>query len=363
MSESPIPVTLLTGFLGSGKSTLLTQVLRDPRFNDTAVVVNEFGEIGLDGIMVEHSDEQLVEMTTGCLCCTIRGDIRETLLSLHRRRDQGEIPAFGRLVVETTGLADPAPVVHTLMSETQLKGRYMLGGVVTTVDIVNGEGSLARHAECVKQVAVADRIVLTKTDLAVDSASRADLGKLRQQLHRLNPGAPILDRNNRHFDLRDMFETSLFDPTTKSFDVQRWLNLEAYENDQEAQAQHHHHPHHHDVNRHGADIKAFSMVLNEPISALAFTVALEFLIASRGEDLLRVKGIVNLLEKPGTPVVIHGVQHVLHDPVWLDKWPNDDHRTKIVFITRDIAQETVETFFRALQTAEDGSASATPKSG
>ncbi len=346
MSDSPIPVTLLTGFLGSGKSTLLTQVLRDPRFNDSAVVVNEFGEVGLDGELIEHSTEQLVEMTSGCLCCTIRGDIRETLLTLHRRQDQGEIPSFRRLIVETTGLADPAPVIHTLMTDMWLQNRYMLGGIVTTVDIVNGSASLARHAECVKQVAVADRIVLTKTDLAVDPDSRADPEKLRDQLHQINPGTLILDRNDPSFDVQELFETSLYDPASKSYEVQRWLNLEAYEADNAAHAHHHHH----DVNRHDAEIEAFCLVLDKPISTLEFMAGLELLIASRGPDLLRVKGIINLLEKPETPVVIHGVQHVFHNPVWLDKWPGEDRRTKIVFITRNIAQETIEAFFKPWRT-------------
>ena len=300
-----IPVTLLTGFLGSGKSTLLTHVLHDPRFSRTAVVVNEFGEVGLDGILVEHSREELVEMTSGCLCCTIRGDIRETLLDLHHRLEQGNIPTFDRLVVETTGLADPAPVIHTLMTEERLAGRYMLGGVVTTVDAVNAESSLARHVECVKQIAVADRIVLTKTDLAKDSASRTDLKKLRSALSQLNRGAPILDRSDPRFDIRRLFDTSLYNPATKGFDVQKWLNAEAFEDDHHAH--HGHHDHGHDVNRHGTEVRAFSLVLDKPVSTMAFTIALELLIANQGADMLRVKGIINLADKPDTPVIIHGV--------------------------------------------------------
>lgn len=348
MMANAIPVTLLTGFLGSGKSTLLTRVLHDPRFSHTAVVVNEFGEVGLDGILVEHSREELVEMTSGCLCCTIRGDIRKTLLDLHHRQEQGKIPAFDRLVVESTGLADPAPVIHTLMTEERLAGRYRLGGVVTTVDTVNAESSLARHVECVKQVAVADRIVLTKTDLAKDPASRTELKKLRDGLSRLNPGAPILDRNDQRFDMRRLFDTSLYDPATKGFEVRGWLNAEAFEDDHHA-----HHDHEHDINRHGTEVQAFSLVLDEPVSTVAFTVALELLIANRGADLLRVKGIINLAEKPDTPVIIHGVQHIFHEPVWLDKWPTEDRRTKLVFITRNIPQETIETFFRAWQRLDD----------
>ena len=344
MDETAIPVTLLTGFLGSGKSTLLTRILRDPRYARTAVVVNEFGEIGLDGFLVEHSSEQIVEMTSGCLCCTIRGDIRETLLDLHRRREMGDIPAFDRLVVETTGLADPAPVIHTLMADRQMAGRFALSGVITTVDAVTAEFTLERHAECVKQVAVADRIVLTKTDLVTDPVSRSDLGKLRQALARLNPGAPILDGNERQFDHESLFDTALFSPSDKSVDVLEWLNAEAY-----ADNHHDHHHHSHDVNRHGADIQAFSLVLDEPVSAPAFIIALELLFANQGEDLLRVKGIVNLAEKPDKPVVIHGVQHILHEPLWLDRWPTEDRRTRLVFITRNIPEETIRSFFTAWQ--------------
>lgn len=343
MSSTPIPVTLLTGFLGSGKSTLLKQILRDPCFSRTAVIVNEFGEVGLDGILVAHNSEQVVEMTSGCLCCTIRGDIRETLLDLHHRQEQGEIPTFDRLVVETTGLADPAPVIHTLMADERLFGRYKLVGVVTTVDTVNGASSLSQHLDCVKQVAVADRIVLTKTDLAKDPASQRDLAELRNTLSQLNPGALLLDRNDQGFNILHLFDTSPYDPATKGFEVQKWLNTEAFED------AHEHHDHEHDVNRHGNDIQAFSLVLDEPVTTMTFTIGLKLLIANQGADLLRVKGIINLAENPHTPLVIHGVQHIFHEPVWLDRWPSQDHRTKLVFITRNIPQETIEAFFQAWQ--------------
>lgn len=368
MGAETIPVTLLTGFLGSGKSTLLSRILSDAAYSDTAIVVNEFGDVGLDQFLVEHSDEQLVEMTSGCLCCTIRGDIRETLQDLHRRRELGEIPRFRRLVVETTGLADPAPVIHTLMTEERLTDNFVLGGVITTVDIVSAESSLSRHEECVKQIAVADRIVLTKTDLAKDPASQNDIRILRQSISRINPGAPILDRNDPGFDFRELFDTALYDPAIKGFEVQEWLNAEAFEdaNDNAHHDHahddhthhdhtHHDHAHHdhgehgHDVNRHGTEVQAYSLVLEEPISTMAFTVALELLIANQGADLLRVKGIICLAEKPDNPVIIHGVQHVFHEPVWLDEWPTIDHRTKLVFITRNIPRETIDTFFRAWQ--------------
>jgi G3E family GTPase len=356
-----VPVTLLTGFLGSGKSTLLSRILRDPRFSDTAVVVNEFGEVGLDGFLVEHSSEQTVEMTTGCLCCTIRGDIRQTLLRLHDRRTRGEIPAFERLIVETTGLADPAPVVHTLIADASLSRRYALSGIVTTVDALAGAATLDRQAECVKQAAIADRIVLTKTDLAAGDDEKREVGELRRSLARLNPGARILDRNTPGFDLRALFDTALFDPLSRPAEVRRWLNAEAFA-DEEAHDHNyghgHDHDHRHDVNRHGPDIHAFCVKLDEPVSIMAFTVALELLVANQGEDLLRVKGIVSLKERPDRPVVIHGVQHVLHEPVWLEAWPDADRRTKIVFVTRNIRKETIEAFFEAWRKAGDDGAAA-----
>ncbi|PPR60895.1 MAG: putative GTP-binding protein YjiA [Alphaproteobacteria bacterium MarineAlpha4_Bin2] len=353
-----IPATLLTGFLGSGKSTLLTQILHDPKFSDTAVVVNEFGEVGLDGFLVEHTDDQIVEMTTGCLCCTIRGDIRDTLLMLYSRQDKGEIPKFRRLVVESTGLADPAPVIHTLMSDPWLDRRYMLGGIVATIDAVNGIETLDTHSECMKQAAVADRLVITKADLIDKRPHSKELGPLKTKLHTLNPSAPILVRHDPAFTIDHLFDTSLYDPETKTIDVRGWLNTEAGSDE----GNHHTHKHHnnfnldgqdpHDVTRHGRDIRSFVLTFDNPIVTETFLSALEALTSTQGANLLRLKGIIHTTEHPSRPLVIHGVQHVFHDPIWLDAWPDADKRTRLIFITRHIERATLKNYFEKWMGAE-----------
>ncbi len=343
-----VPVTLLTGFLGSGKSTLLTQILHDPGFADTAVIVNEFGEVGLDGILIHHEDGQIVEMTSGCICCTIRGDIRQTLLKLQRDLDLRKIPNFSRLVVESTGLADPAPVIHTLMSDPFLDNHYMLGGVITTIDAINGEETLNSHKECLKQIAVADRLVITKTDLIDESSNLEKLEKLKAKLSSINPNAPILCCHEQDFEFSSLFNTSLYDPNSKTMNVRQWLNDEANIKNEKIHNHQHSHGHtHQDVTRHGSDIRSFTLVFNQPIEIDSFAKALEVLAFTNGANLLRLKGIVNTKDRPGKPLVIHGVQHVFHDPVWLDDWPDENHQTRLVFITNKIDREILDDFFKS----------------
>ena len=331
-----LPISVLTGFLGSGKTTVLRHLLRHPAMADTAVVINEFGDVGLDHMLVEASNEDIVVMDSGCLCCTIRGDLVDTLRDLFRRRVKGEVPNFKRLVIETTGLADPAPILHTLMSDPLLSARYRLDGVITTVDGMHGLDQFDRQFEPVKQAAVADRLLITKTDLA----SETQIAALRERLGAINPAAPIHAIVQGKVDPETLFGAGLYDPATKTPDVARWLREEAYG----AESAHGHHRH--DVNRHDDRIRSFCLTADEPLSWDAFADWMDALISVHGESLLRVKGILNIVDTPN-PVVIHGVQHIFHPPAMLDSWPDADRRSRIVLITRDLNREPVEQMFRA----------------
>ena len=336
---SLIPVTLLTGFLGSGKTTVLNHVLKQPDMAATAVIVNEFGEIGIDHLLVERSSEDVVLLNSGCLCCTVRNDIVDTLTNLFVDRVKGKIPFFTRVAIETTGLADPAPILHTLMTDPIVAVRYMLDGVVTTVDAVNGAGTIDKQPEAVKQAAVADRLLLTKSDLAEPAVRQAMEGRLKV----LNPSAPIVPVAQGAVDPALLFNIGFYDPVTKSADVRRWLRDEAFESRDD-----HEHEHlHPDVNRHDDRIRAFCITRERPISWDALSAWLDTLATMRGDDLLRLKAIVALSDRPDQPVVLHGVQHLFHPPVLLPEWPSEDHRTRMVFITRDLPREAIETTLTA----------------
>lgn len=340
--DALIPVSVLTGFLGSGKTTVLNHLVHTPGMRRALIVINEFGAVGLDHHLIARSTEDMVvEMMGGCLCCTIRGDLVRTLRDAPWRFARDGLCWFDRVVIETTGLADPAPILHTLMTDDQLRTLYRLDAVVTCVDAVNGMATLDSQEESVRQAAVADRLLLTKIDLADDSAC----GRLLARLRALNPGAPIVPVTNGAVDPAHMFDAGLYDPTTKSYDVQRWLRAEAYEGggthhggEDHHDHHHDHHHHHHDVDRHGSGIGATCLTFDAPLSDIAFERWLDILMTFKGPDLLRIKGIVNLIGRD-RPVVIHGVQHVFHPPIELDAWPSEDRRTRLVFITRGITPD------------------------
>ena len=337
----PVPVTIITGFLGSGKTSLLAKLLRHPAMGQTAVIINEFGEIGLDHELIETSDETDVTLMGGCLCCTVKGDLIDTMQRLYVRRDLGEVLRFERLVIETTGLADPAPVLQSIMADRQLQRCYHLDGVVTLVDAVNGLDTLDRHLEALKQAAVADRLVVTKTDIA----SPDEVNALRAKLVGLNPAARIMEADHGKISPDLLLDAGIFNPASKSPDVERWLNEEAY-------AHHHHdhdgHGHHHDVDRHDEHIRAFCIRHGQPIPSAVAGFFLDVLMAERGSDLLRVKGLVNIKEQPETPMVLHGVQHVIHAPAYLDGWPSEDRDSRLVFIVKDIKKEQIERLLNVL---------------
>lgn len=331
----PIPLTVLTGFLGAGKTTLLNRLLKDEALAGTAVIINEFGDVGLDHLLVEYIGDNMVLLQSGCLCCTMRGDLVDALETLLRDLDNRRC-TFRRVLLETTGLADPAPVLHTAMAHPYLLLRYRLDGVVTVVDAVNGEATLNEHVEAVKQAAMADRLVLTKTDLA----DNVRIDGLKARLHALNPAAPILDAAKGEAAPASILSAGLYDPDRKIPDVKKWLAAEAY-------ADGHDHHHHHDVNRHDEHIASFVLTADAAIPAGTLEMFLELLRATHGDRLLRLKGIVKLAEMPETPVVVHGVQHVFHPTARLERWPDDDHRTRLVFITRDLPERTVAELFAA----------------
>jgi G3E family GTPase len=347
----PIPLSVLTGFLGAGKTTLLNHLLKAHDLSETAVIINEFGEVGLDHLLVEHVDDSIVLLSTGCLCCTMRGDLIDALERLLRNLDNGRA-VFSRVIIETTGLADPASVLHILMTHPYLVMRYRLDGIVAVVDAVNGAATLDAHAEAVKQVAMADRLVLTKTDLMPDpapparerrvGAERAALAALQARLHALNPAAPVLDAAAGEADASRILNCGLYDPASKIPDVKRWLAVESYADSQ------HHRSHDHDPTRHDAHIRAFALTTQQAIPAGTFEMFMDLVRSLHGPKLLRVKGLVKLAEHPHQPVVVHAVQHLMHPAARLEGWPDEDRVSRMVFIVRDIEPRVITELFNAL---------------
>jgi G3E family GTPase len=323
---------------------------------DALVLINEFGEVGLDHLLVAHSQEHVVvEMSSGCLCCTIRGDIALTLQSALDAADRNETRRFSRVVIETVGLADPGPIVHTLATHASLKERLRFDGVATTVDARNGAATLDQHIEAVKQAAMADRLLVTKTDL-IDEETLSDL---IERLRSINPVAQVMHVAHGELNARRILDLGLFSADGKIADVQKWL-VEERIHEREHHHDHHdhgkdhdhgHHHHKHDVNRHDDQIRAFCFTIDDPIPHHVLTEWLDVLLTLMGALMLRIKGILNVSGED-RPVVIHGVQHVFHPPVMLEEWPSDDRRSRIVFITRSIGRDTIEQSFRIFSDAD-----------
>ena len=349
---TPIPVVIITGFLGAGKTTLLNALLRDPQFANSAVLINEFGDTQIDHDLVAEFSDAFIMTTTGCLCCTASSDLKRSLFDLWMRHKDGKIGAFSRVIVETTGLADPVPVLKALLApptssvlDRTVAQQFALARVITLFDVITGGATLNAHPEAEKQLALADAIVLTKTDLAHDPATRSDIADECERLRDINPAAALLDRAHDWARLRGIIQSpATYDLRGKGEDALAWLQAEAH-------SSHHHHHEHADVNRHGHDIRTHCIILDKPITSPALSFFTHALKLFAGSDLLRVKGLVALADNPDRPVVIHGVQHLIHPIDQLERWPSEDRRTRIVLIGRDL---NINTLRAALRYAADG---------
>ena len=327
--DARLPVNILTGFLGSGKTTVLRHVLRDPAFADTAVLINEFGEVGLDHLLVGTLDEAPVLLASGCICCSIRGDLSRAVRDLHARRERGEVPPFGRVIVETTGLADPTPILATLTADLVIRRHFRPGNIVATLDALHAERGLARHAEVSRQAAIADRLIVTKTDLAAPGA----VVRLRHALRRLNPAAPVVEAVHGAVDPDILIGQDIHAAETRMTEARHWMQGGAGPPGAKG-------------SRHGGGaITSFCLRLSGELDWHAFGLWFSMLAHRHGDKLLRVKGILHV-ENSATPVAIHAVQHVIHAPEHLPDWPDTERGSRIVFIAEGLEQDAVE---RSLQ--------------
>ena len=339
-----IPVTLVTGFLGSGKTSFINAALRAPAMARSVVVVNEFGEVGLDHQLVAQSSDSVMVLENGCLCCTVRSDLVGTLNALYHDREAGRIPRFDNVVIESSGLAEPGPVLQAFLSEPTLDGLYRVAGVVTLVDAVNWPQTLRRHDEAIRQVAFADHVFLTKLDLVAGDAGEAEAA-LRREIAAINPTAEVAAVDWAPEAIAALLTAPGFDPADPQADPRPWLNAAAHE------SPHDHHEHDHDGHEHCADdhdhaahghlhgrgIESFVLTRDTPLSREELRFLLDGIAQNLGPGLLRVKGLVDIADEPGRPAVIQGAQHLLHTMTWLETWPDADRRTRIVFIVQGMA--------------------------
>lgn len=330
LASAQVPVTVISGFLGSGKTTLLNHLLQQPDMAGAAVIINEFGEVGIDHLLVEQLPGDAVLLDSGCLCCAVRGDLIDTMSRMMWQADHGELPVFDRLVIETSGLADPAPVLQTIMTDPLLTRRYRLGAMVTVVDAVNGLAQIDSHDEALKQVVLASRLLVTKTDIA----SPETAGALKRRLTGLNPAAPVQTIDHGRIGSDILFADGDYDPALAGDNAATWLG-DSHIHGHDAGHDDHDHDHDH---VHADDIGSCCITRDAPVPWRALDDWLTSLTSLRGADLLRVKGIVNVAGRD-RPVVLHGVQHVFHPPCLLDAWPDDDRRSRIVCITRGLAEK------------------------
>jgi G3E family GTPase len=343
--DRKIPVIVITGFLGSGKTTILNHIVHQPDMKATAVIVNEFGEIGIDHLLVETSEENMIEINNGCICCTVRGDLADKLGSLSMWLDTGHVPQVDRVIVETTGLADPAPIMHTLMTDEDLLNRYRLESVITVVDGIAGASSIDRFSEAMKQAAIADHLVISKGDLVDSHSSPAALEALRKRLRQVNPRAALHEAVNGAIDMSILDVKASDDAEAAFHDFSDWVAAaESSCDDPDCHDHDHAHGHGH-AHQHTHDeggITSFVVRLDKPVDQKAFNDFLQELVIEFGEYLLRMKGILNVAGTPEKPAVIHGVQHVMFPVTWLEGWPDDSRESKLVFITQGLDRRVIQ---------------------
>jgi G3E family GTPase len=357
------PVTVLTGFLGSGKTTLLNRALSSPVMARTAVVINEFGETGIDHLLTATSNDQIMLLENGCLCCTVFGDLIGTLNRLYYARESGEVAPFDHVVIETSGLADPRPVLQAFLSDPTLEGLYRLGSVVAVVDAINCLGTFDRHDESVRQVALADQILVSKLDMLEGAKAVAREAELRTKLATLNPAAHVHRVDDPSIDPVRLLRATGFSLERGGVEAAAWLNAAAYTHHDHEYG--HQGDHQHDIaggeqsHRHShADIASFCLVREQPTTLYGLELLLAAVEQNLGPGLLRLKGLVHVVEQPDRPAVIHGAQHLLHNLVWLDRWPDDDRKTRIVFITEGIDRKTLEEMISLLDRVAQRTAAA-----
>jgi G3E family GTPase len=340
-----IPVTIVTGFLGSGKTTLINAGLKSPDLAKTVVVVNEFGSVALDHLLYTSSNDAVVVLENGCLCCTVRTDLIATMNSLYHDRTRGDLPDFDNVVIETTGLAEPGPVIQAFLSEPTLDGLYRVVKVITVVDAVNWEETAHNHHEALRQVALADDLLITKLDLKGEDSYT----ELSAQLQSMNPAAKIVKADFSVEAIAPLLMHKGFDAADSMANPTEWLSIAAYESHAH-KIEEDHAGKDHDVHHHLAakGIESFVLTRSNPITREELQFLLDGISENLGTGLLRVKGLINIFEEPGKPAVVQGVQHLLHNVTWLEKWPTADQRTRIVFITQGIARSKLEEIIEVL---------------